>query len=62
MIILLPDPFDYCEASQPLYMTGTGHSVSSDTDDDDPAEQVRRIAEEVTGKKFAPPKRRMGFL
>ena len=62
MIILLPDPWDYYERAQPLYMTGTGHAVSSETDADDPAEQVRRIAEEVTGKEFAPPKRRMGFL
>lgn len=62
MIVLLPDPFDYCEASQPLYMTGTGHCVSGDTDEDDPAEQVRQVAEEVTGQKFDRPKRRMGFL
>jgi len=41
---------------------GTAHSVSADEPPDDPAEQVRRIAEEVTGKTFERPKSRMGFL
>lgn len=45
----------------PLLMLGTGHSVSQERADDDPAEDVRRIAEEVTGKKFDPPKRPIGF-
>lgn len=62
MIILLPDPFDHYEISQPLYMSGSGHSVSGDVDDEDRAEQVRRVAEEVTGQKFDRPKRHMGFL
>lgn len=50
------------EYSYPLEMMGTAHAVSSDEDDDDPAEQVRRIAEEVTGKTFDTHKRRIGFL
>lgn len=62
MIVLLPDPFDYYQTSEPLYMSGSGHSVSSDEEDEDPAEKVRRIAEEVTGQTFDRPKRRMGFL
>ena len=61
-IVLLPDAWDYFERSQPLYMSGSGHSVSADEPDDDPAQQVRKIAEEVTGKSFERPTRRMGFL
>lgn len=62
MIVLIPDDWDYNEISQPMYMIGSGHSVSSDEPGDDPAEQVRKIAEEVTGKTFSRPKPRMGFL
>ena len=50
------------EYSYPLEMMGTAHSVSADEPPDDPAEQVRKIAEEVTGKSFERPTRRMGFL
>ena len=62
MIVLIPDAFDYYERSQPLHMSGSGHSVSGDEPDDDPAETVRKIAEEVTGKTFDRPRRKMGFL
>lgn len=61
MILTIPRD-DWDEYSYPLHMAGTAHSVSGDEPEDDPAEQVRKIAEEVTGKTFDRPKRRMGFL
>lgn len=62
MIILLPDDFDYYEAPRPMDAFGAAHSVSSEAPADDPAELVRRVAEEVTGQSFARPRRRIGFL
>lgn len=59
MIILLPDPWDYYDV--PI-MSGSAHSVSSERPDYDAAEAVRKVAEEVTGKSFAPVKARMGFV
>ena len=59
MIILLPDPWDCYDV--PI-MYGSAHSVSSERPDYDAAEAVRRVAEEVTGKSFAPINPRMGFL
>lgn len=41
--------------------SGSAHSVSGDCPDDDAAEQVRKIAEEVTGKQFPAPTKRIGF-
>jgi hypothetical protein len=41
---------------------GSAHSVSSDEPAEDKAEQVRRIAEEVSGKVMPrPQRRRIGF-
>lgn len=61
MIALLPDPFDYYGPPEPLWGHGSGHSVSSDPQDEDPAEEVRRVAEEITGLDFSKPKTRIGF-
>lgn len=46
----------------PLFGQGTIYVLSTERPKPDPAEQVRKIAEEVTGKSFTPPKRRIGFL
>ena len=62
MIVLLPGSFDYYERPQPLYMQGCGHSVSGDEPEYDAADEVRRVAEEVTGKTFDKPMRGFGFL
>jgi hypothetical protein len=41
---------------------GSAHSVSGDGPDEDRAEQVRRVAEEVSGKEMPRPlRRRIGF-
>jgi hypothetical protein len=41
---------------------GSAHSVSGDGADEDRAEQVRKVAEEVTGKTMPrPPVKRIGF-
>lgn len=41
---------------------GSMHSVSGDGEDVDRAEQVRKVAEEVSGKTMPrPPTRRIGF-
>lgn len=55
-------PDDWAE---PLYLPGNGsaHSINSDVPEIDVAEQVRLIAEEVTGKQMPRPvKHKMGFL
>lgn len=62
MIIIMPDDWDYNQCSEPLNMSGSGHSVSSEPAGIDPAAAVRRVAEEITGKKFGKEKSRMGFL
>lgn len=59
MIVLLPNPWNYYDV--PI-MHGSAHSVSSNEPSYDAAEAVRQVAEEVTGKSFAPAKARMGFL
>lgn len=41
---------------------GSAHSVSSDGPEQDAAEQVRQIAEEVTGKVIERAERRIGFV
>ena len=41
---------------------GSASSVSDDPPDEDRAAQVRRIAEEVTGRTFERPARSIGFL
>lgn len=41
---------------------GSHHSLSSEEPETDPAEEVRKVAEEVTGKSFAKPKRTIGFI
>lgn len=47
----------------PLYMIGTAHSVSQDGEDEDPAAQVRKVAEEVSGKSIPKQVRRqIGFV
>ncbi len=61
-VVLLPNAFDYEERSYPLFMQGAGHAVSGDEPHYDPGAAVRAVAEEVTGKSFAPPARRMGFV
>lgn len=49
-------------AMEPQITHGSGHSVSSDVPPDDPAEEVRRIAEEVSRKPMPrPAPRRIGF-
>lgn len=41
---------------------GSAHSVSGEVEPEDRAEQVRRVAEEVTGKTMPrPPTKRVGF-
>ena len=40
---------------------GSAHSVSGDYPDEDRAEQVRSVAEEVARKTFHRPKKRIGF-
>lgn len=40
---------------------GSAHSVSGDVDAESRADQVRRIAEEVSGKSFPRPVKRVGF-
>lgn len=55
-------PDDY---AMPEYIGGNGsaHSVSNGDEEYDAAEQVRLIAEEVTGKKMPRPiKPKIGFL
>lgn len=43
--------------------SGSAHSVSSDKPDDDKADQVRKVAEEIARKPIPrPAPRRMGFL
>ena len=61
MIVILPDPFDYHEAPGPLWGHGSGHSVSGEPPDVDPADEVRRVAEEIAGLDFSRPKARIGF-
>lgn len=46
----------------PLFMQGSAHCVSNDEPDEDPAELVRQVAEEVTGQPLTVSKPRMGFL
>lgn len=53
-------PDDY--AMDPPIVFGAGHSVSSDGPAEDPADSVRRVAEEVTGKEFPIAPRRIGFI
>lgn len=45
-----------------VIMVGTVYTLTNETSDFDRAAAVRKIAEEVTGKSFTPPKPRMGFL
>lgn len=53
-------PWDYAEAPQPF--NGSAHSVSSDAPEQDRAEQVRKVAEEVARKPMPrPAPRRIGF-
>lgn len=40
---------------------GSAHSVSSETPEQDRAEQVRQVAEEITRQSFQKPARRIGF-
>lgn len=40
---------------------GSAHSVSGDEPERDPAEQVRRVAEEVTRRPMPRPVRKFGF-
>ncbi|MFA5606828.1 MAG: hypothetical protein WDA07_06525 [Leucobacter sp.] len=46
----------------PLFMLGTAYAISADAPEEAPEEQVRKVAEEVTGKSLQPPKRTIGFL
>jgi hypothetical protein len=46
---------------EPQQSSGSAHSVSGDAPDDDPAEQVRLVAEEVSRKPMPRPVRKMGF-
>ena len=49
-------------AQEPQQSNGSAHSVSSEQPEDDPAERVRKVAEEVSRKKMPrPPPRRIGF-
>lgn len=48
-------------AMEPQQSNGSAHSVSSDAPDEDRAEKVRRVAEEVSRKPMPRPQRRMGF-
>ena len=52
-------PDDYAEEVRGDH--GSAHSVSSGRPEYDAAAEVRRIAEEVTGKVFVVAKRRIGF-
>ena len=48
-------------AQEPQQSHGSAHSVSGEGPDEDRAEQVRRVAEEVSRKPLTLPKRRIGF-
>lgn len=53
-------PDDY--APEPPTVQGSGHSVSSEPPPNDPAEEVRKVAEEVARKPMPrPAPRRIGF-
>jgi septum formation inhibitor-activating ATPase MinD len=51
---MIPDDYEYAQAT----FNGSAHSISEEVSAD-PAQAVRDIAEEVTGKEF--PARRIGF-
>ena len=54
---------DWYFDESPLYMIGTAHSVSSNEPDDDPAEAVRKVAEEVARRDMPRPARNpIGFV
>lgn len=54
-----PDDF----ASEPQQFSGSAHSVSGEKPEDDAAEKVRKVAEEIARKPLPKqPKRRIGFL
>lgn len=52
-------PNDY--AVEPQTSHGSAHSVSSERPDNDPADDVRKIAEDITGKNLKKPTRPIGF-
>jgi len=53
-------PDDY--APDPQVFSGSAHSVSGEKEEEDKAELVRKVAEEVSGKKMPrPPTKRIGF-
>lgn len=45
----------------PGLMQGSAHVISDSAAEEDAAEKVRKVAEEVSGKSFAKPARKIGF-